>query len=291
MEDKKDVVQGVLGTLPSLVGLATQLGTAIPSLRRVQKTGSSRAAAGEAASAVGRAAVGGSQTGFGASRGLNLRTGLRAAGQVAKETGGTLARAANQDEVRYQNEKILRNNRLQQFGRDAADMGANIGQSVIDARAAKNAEDAAADAATQAFEAQYQDDLPGISSTYGAQKPGEQLGQGPDPQELPVGPGPGLDDIGINQYGEVYNPLDLGSVPHIEDPLRHVLKLPQKEALYQIAPELDRQHQLENLVIQETERQGQPIARIYAYVKRMQNLPAIRLAQEQLQLEQEFRGF
>ena len=73
----QEALTGIMGMLPSLIGLGTGIATAIPGLKKPKKTTTSRNAAGEAASSVGRAAVGASQTGFGATRGLNLRTGLR----------------------------------------------------------------------------------------------------------------------------------------------------------------------------------------------------------------------
>jgi hypothetical protein len=176
--------------------------------------------------------------------------------------------------------------RLAEFGADVADMGANIGQSVIEARQAKEAE-LKANAALLA-------DLPGVPDfDLGGGPIGEEVGdiQQEEPtglQEIPIGEGPDLEELGIG-------PLSQGlteELPEFEfDPFMRAIGLPQKKELYQIAPALELQHRLENLALQEAERQGQPLALIYAKIQRMQNLPAVRMTQERLQLEEEFSGF
>jgi hypothetical protein len=264
--DQKSVTSGVLGSLSSLVGLATSIGTAVPGLRKPNKATSSRAAAGEGASAVGRAAVGGAQTGFGATRGLNLRTGLRQASQVAKQTGGTLARAADADEVRFNRQNLLRQERLASFGADSADAAANIGLSIVEAQAAKAAE---IEANQDLVAAQ-----PGVPDYQ--LKMGQELGGQPAPQEAP---GQFIQD----SFQEGQPEPGLEGLPPAEidiDPLDLVLGIPQKEELYLAAPVLEIQHRMENLAIQEAERQGLPIGSIYAKIQRMQNLPAVRHAQE-----------
>jgi hypothetical protein len=276
-----EVTKGILGSIPSLIGLATQLGTAIPGLKKQKRIRTQQGAAGEVAGGVARAAVGASQTGFGATRGLNLRTGLRQAGQVAKESGGAIAQAAGRDERQTQILQTQRNLRLAEFGGDLADMGANIGQSVIEAKAARDAE-LAANAEMIAGLEEPQFDLGGgpLLDPQGADAQAQQLSQG-EPQQVasPQGPLP-------EQGGP-----ELRQAAASIDPLEAFYGVPSKETIYRAAPELQLQHTLENLALQEAERQGLPLARIYARIQRLQNLPAIRAAQTRLELSEEFQDF
>jgi hypothetical protein len=276
-----EVTKGILGSIPSLIGLATQLGTAIPGLKKQKRIRTQQGAAGDVAGGVARAAVGASQTGFGATRGLNLRTGLRQAGQVAKESGGAIAQAAGRDERQTQILQTQRNMRLAEFGGDLADMGANIGQSVVEAKSARDAELAANAEMIAGLEVP-QFDLGGgpLLDPQGADAQAQQLTQGEPQQEAaPQGPLP-------EQGGP-----ELRQAAASVDPLEAFYGVPSKETIYRAAPELQLQHTLENLALQEAERQGLPLARIYARIQRLQNLPAIRAAQTRLELSEEFQDF
>lgn len=104
----------------SIAGLGVTIGTAIPGLRKPKKDKSSEAAAQAAASNVQKSAIGASQTGHGASRGLALRSGLRAASQASLDSATAGAAAADMDERRYQAQLTARNERI-------ASLGAGIG--------------------------------------------------------------------------------------------------------------------------------------------------------------------
>jgi hypothetical protein len=278
-----EVVKGVLGSLPSLIGLATQLGSSIPGLKKQKRIKTQQGAAGDVAGGVARAAVGASQTGFGATRGLNLRTGLRQAGQVAKESGGAIARAAGRDEAQSQIIRNERNRRLAKFGGDVADFGANIGQSVVEVRAAREAE----------IEANRElvAGIPGV--------PDVGLGGGPieDIQEV-VQQDISEGQAGLDQLRQAREDADLQQGPFPEqggpalrktapiDPLDEALGNPQREMLYGIAPQLELQLRLENFAFDEMDKYGIEIPTLYARIKRMQNLPHVRLLTEQLEAEE-----
>jgi hypothetical protein len=170
---------------------------------------------------------------------------------------------------------------LAEFGGDLADMGANIGQSVIEAKAARDAE-LAANAEMIAGLEEPQFDLGGgpLLDPQGADAQAQQLSQG-EPQQVasPQGPLP-------EQGGP-----ELRQAAASIDPLEAFYGVPSKETIYRAAPELQLQHTLENLALQEAERQGLPLARIYARIQRLQNLPAIRAAQTRLELSEEFQDF
>jgi len=282
-DEQKKRNAGILGAIPSMVGLATSIGTAVPGLKKVNRTDTSRAAAAEGSGAAQRAAVAGSQTGFGATRGLNLRTGLRQAAEVGKRTAGELARAGTADDQRYDRQNLLRQKRLFDYGANAADMAANIGLGVVESAQANLGVDPEADADEPQFTqhaiggAPLADTQPGLWMDQAAPQ---------ELQELPTGPGPGIDELGPG--GADQPPAE--ALPEF-DPFMQALGIPQKSALYSIAPQLELQHRLENLALQEAERQGVPLPRVYAQIQRMQNLPAIQLAQQQLQLQEENQGF
>lgn len=106
--------------IPSIIGLGTKIGTAVPGLKKPKKGRAGQAAATQAAHRVASAAVGGAQAGHGASRGLALREGLRAAAQQAAHAATAQGAAARADEDAYQRAKTERNARLASFGTDLA---------------------------------------------------------------------------------------------------------------------------------------------------------------------------
>jgi hypothetical protein len=58
------------------------------------------------------------------------------------------------------------------------------------------------------------------------------------------------------------------------DPTRAALGLPQVNELQQIAPELEFKLRMQNMALQEAERQGQPIERVFAQLNRqLGNIP------------------
>lgn len=283
----------VFENLAPLLGLGASLGAQIPGLKKAKKRDTASSAARQASMRAAGAAVGASQTGFGASRGLALRSGLRAGAQYAREGAAGAAKAAAFDEASYQNEKNARNERLAQFGKDVGEVGATIGTGVTESRAAKEAQEAEAKAAEmQMLQEQAQSLLPTYAESQGIDPvtglPQQTMQQMPEqgaPQEMQVGPGPGLDEL--DEYGQHESDFigapDIGEVSM--DPALAELGIADKETLYSIAPELELQHRLENLALDEAYRTGANINRIYGRLRRMQNQPAINESIQLMQLQ------
>lgn len=286
-DDTKKKSSKAFENLAPLLGLGASLGAQIPGLKKAQKRDTSSAAARQASMKAAGAAVGASQTGFGASRGLALRSGLRAASKFAREGAAGAANAAAADEARYVAERDARNERLGQFGKDVGETAAAIGTGITETRQAAQAEEEAGKAAElAALQEQAATLMPTYAQTTGDEALNEQaMAGGVDPQqlqpmqEIPVGPGPTLDQT--DQYGdsEMDPTAGLMEPPGLEelamDPALAELGLQNKEVLYSIAPELEAQHRLENLALDEAYRTGANMNRIYARVRRMQDLPAV----------------
>ena len=115
----------------SLAGIGTKIGTSIPGLKKVKRNDRASAEVRKAQNAVAGAAVGGSQTGHGASRGLALRAGLRSAAELVGKASAAGAGAARADENAYRQEKDQRNARLADFGGDLAKGLGDVAGSVI----------------------------------------------------------------------------------------------------------------------------------------------------------------
>lgn len=115
----------------SLAGIGTKIGTSIPGLKKVKRNDRASAEVRKAQNAVAGAAVGGSQTGHGASRGLALRAGLRSAAELVGKASAAGAGAARADENAYRKEKDQRNARLADFGGDLAKGLGDVAGSVI----------------------------------------------------------------------------------------------------------------------------------------------------------------
>lgn len=105
----------VASLIPSIIGLGTKIGTAIPGLKKPKKE-----KVPQLATKFGAQIVGASQSGLGASRGLALRSGLRAAAQGVGEAAEKQLVAEAGAEQRYQAAKDARNARLGAFGEDLA---------------------------------------------------------------------------------------------------------------------------------------------------------------------------
>lgn len=279
-----------------LVGLAAQLGSAIPGLKKPKRRSTSASAAHRATTAAAGAAMGVSQTGFGASRGLALRSGLRAASAAAKEGAAAAAAAGHADEQRFIAEKDARNERLAEFGKDAATLGSSLAVGITESRQAKKAEtDSAQQALLEEQQGQAQqmlpsyDDLLSIDPATGvAPQAAPEAVEQQELQEQEIDPnGPLLEDLGDDDLA-AYMDFEPGADPEVTiDPILGELGIAAKGDLYRIAPELDLQHRLENMALSESYRQGHMPEVIYAELARMQNLPSVRAlhqahAEEQL---------
>lgn len=126
--------------IPALAGLATTIGTAVPSLRKEKPN----VTASEAANLAGRNAAaqvqGAAGTGFGASRGLAARTGMRQASEQTRAAAQVAGSMALREQAEYDMRRIARNDRLAGFGQDLGDMAAQTSAGVVEARQAKDAE-------------------------------------------------------------------------------------------------------------------------------------------------------
>ena len=280
----------VFENIAPLLGLGASIGAQIPGLKKAKKRNTSQSAVLQTSARAAGAAVGGSQTGFGASRGLALRGGLRAAANIARVGAGAAGKAAASDEASYQNEKNARNSRLAQFGKDVAQTGAAIGTGITESRAAAEADEGAGKAAEiQMLQEQASSLLPTYAESQGIDPvtgiPAQQEAQ--TLREEQVGPGPGLDEL--DEYGQHESDLSLNEPPGLDelsmDPALAELGIADKETLYSIAPELELQHRLENLALDEAYRTGANINRIYGRLRRMQNQPAIDESIQMMQLQ------
>lgn len=130
--------------ISSLAGVGTKLGTSIPGLKKVKRNDRASAEVRKAQNAVAGAAVGGSQTGHGASRGLALREGLRSAAQLVGQASAAGAGAARADENAYQEQKNQRNARLADFGGDLAKGLGDVAGSVIRPKSGETSEETVA---------------------------------------------------------------------------------------------------------------------------------------------------
>ena len=121
----------IASLVPSLIGMGTTIGTAIPGLKKPKRSDASASQVRKAQSAVAGAAIGGSQTGHGASRGLNIRSGLRSAGELVGKAAAAGADAADKDEQRYQAQLDARNARVASFGSAIGEGAAQMTQALI----------------------------------------------------------------------------------------------------------------------------------------------------------------
>jgi len=287
--------------LAPLLGLGASLAAQIPGLKKPKKRSRAESAARDTSMRAGAAAVGGAQTGFGASRGLALRTGLRQAANISRQGAAAAAQGEAADQARYDQQKNARNARLAQFGKDLGAATGQVALGVTQSRAAADAENA--DAERKKLEETAAQLLPSYSEAPSessvATQPGHQALAGPngEPQQLQAypesGQGPTLDQL--DEYGQdTTDPrYGMGEAPSLEDismdPALAELGLQKKEVLYSIAPELELQHRLENLALDEAYRTGVNVHRVYARLRRLQNQPAISasiLGMQQLQMPQ-----
>lgn len=294
MADKDKVSKGFENLAP-LLGLGASLAAQVPGLKKPQRTNQSQVAARTASMRGAATAVGASQTGFGASRGLALRSGLRAASQHTRAGAAAAAQGAAVDEQRHVTRVDARNKALGQFGKDLGEMAGMVGTGIVESRQAKAAEEEAGQLAEQQMlQAQAASLLPTYVENQGVdQATGlapQQQGAAPQQlQEEQVGPGPMLEQT--DQYGDSTMDPMYGQMapPTLEemsmDPALAELGLQNKETLYSIAPELELQHRLENFALDEAYRTGTNINRIYARVRRMQNQPAIAASIQGMQLQ------
>jgi len=262
-----DKALGILGTVADLAGLATKIGTSVPGLKKAKRRHTSQQAARAAGQAAQAGAVGGSQTGHGATRGLALREGLRAASGAAREGGRAQSLAAVADERTHIAERDARSARLAQFGNDAAAMAAQTSQGIVDVIAAKEAAGEPIDFEEGGLGVDPDTGLSTVQDpTAQALASGAPLLQ--DPDELDAGQGGAAgeqtQDFGLGD--------DLGIQP--TTPLQayqHAMGV-DMESLVEIAPVMEYKMRVVNLAAQEAERRGVDISTIVAPLFRKLNI-------------------
>lgn len=133
------MASNALNIIPGLLGLGTQIATAIPGLRKPKKVDTSKTVA-QMAPGVAGAAVGAAQAGHGASRGLALREGLRAAATNVSKVAEQARLAAASDAVMNQQNMEARNQRLADFGSAAAGGLSQVAMAALSPEASKTDE-------------------------------------------------------------------------------------------------------------------------------------------------------
>jgi hypothetical protein len=290
MADKEKVSKAFENLAP-LLGMGASLAAQVPGLKKPRRTNQSQVAARTTSMRGAATAVGASQTGFGASRGLALRSGLRAAAKHTREGAAAAAQGAAVDEQRHVRRVDARNTALGQFGKDVGEMTGMIGTGIVESRQAQAAQEEAGNLAEQQMlQAQAASLLPTYAQSQGIDEATGLPQQAPQQlQEEQVGPGPTLEQT--DQYGDstmdpMYGQLAPPTLEEMTmDPALAELGLQDKETLYSIAPELELQHRLENFALDEAYRTGTNINRIYARLRRMQNQPAIAASIQGMQLQ------
>lgn len=140
-EKKNEKMQAKdLGSLiPGFLGFGAQIAGAVPGLRKPKRTNAAEGAVLAATTGAARAAAGAGSAGYGATRGLSVREAGRQAQQVLLSAAPGIAQAANADEIRYQQDLNLRNERIANFGTmlgaGLSTLGAGVGTMVDEKRA------------------------------------------------------------------------------------------------------------------------------------------------------------
>lgn len=258
---------GILGTVADLAGLATKIGTSVPGLKKARKRDTSQRAARQGALKTQAAAVGGSQTGFGATRGLALREGLRAASGAARTSADAASTAAAQDEARYVSERDARNKRLASFGTDMTGMAAQVGQGMVDL-AAGNAANKGED---------LQGLLPDQAAVSGIDpNTGLALPDSVEPANAALGQMPQMDledptqDFGQQEQTQKFG---LGMAPPTTPMEAYQAAMGiQPNAALEIAPVMEYKLRVTNLAVQEAERMGVEPASVIAPLMRKLNI-------------------
>jgi hypothetical protein len=239
----------------SIGGLGASLAGAIPSLKKPKRNDASSKAAARGSSKVQKAAVGAAGTGFGASKGLALRSGLRAASQAALESGGAMAAAAHSDETRFQNQVTARNAAIAGIANAGASGLAQVSQSLI-----RPQEDDGLEFEASAVGDPFADDPSDfIASVKGQAAEGLE---GAD--TLPEAERPGAEapiDAEANQQMVQEGVVDF-------DPVQEAVATNRGGFTPEIETQLEMKLQMKSLMLQEAERQGITIDSVLAKINR-----------------------
>ena len=244
--------------LPSLIGLATDIGTNIPNLKKVKKRDTSARAARQGALQTSASAVGASQTGAGSSRALALRQGLRAAGNVGRASADSAASAGYADQQRYDVQKVARNARLAEYGGDLASGAAHIGQSAVEIKKANQAKQLGEPAGPVLDERGMP--VPGSAGDIADTETGAWMDAGDALATPAPEPGPNAPDLtdleaeqNVGPTADLSQGVDMYFSPG--ELYRSALGLPERPEL-KLAPQLHYKLRLQELQLQEMERLG-----------------------------------
>lgn len=255
-----------LNVIPGLIGLGTQIATAIPGLRKPKKVDTARQVAKLAPSVAG-SAVGAAQAGHGASRGLALREGLRQAAGAAGEVAKQARLAAAQDAVVNQQNLEARNQRLASFGKDIAAGAGTFAQSMI--KPPGEAPPTPEQRQEQKMETiQAQPEIEGaVKSVTGLDGAGAALLEQPTVEELPeeLAPEATVESLLQAQADEAAGPAARFSSTQA---LEGLLVESPTVAAPQIEADLENRLQAKNLMLQDAERLGIQLGPIYAQINR-----------------------
>lgn len=240
--------------IPGVLGLGSTIAGAIPNLRKPKRTDSGRRAAAQAAQRGANIAVGASQTGRGASRGLALREGLRAASQVTSEAAPAIAEAAARDEQAFQAQLQARRGRIEEFTKALGGGLSQVGQAAI--QPAPPEAGAQQGDLVQA-QPELQEDPTGLGPAAGAQQVGltEQIDPatgGPDLAQLEADAGAG----------------PTASFQAGFDPVAEAVGIGPAMRKQQLEIDLENKLSMKNLMLREAERQGVPLGNVLAQTNR-----------------------
>lgn len=259
-----------LGTIPTAMGLATTIGTAIPQLKRPKKNTSASRAAALIGQRAGGQVQGGFSTGGGASRGLLAREGARQAQQQTRQGAEVAGRLALAEAQQHGRRMDVRNNQLAQFGRDATDAVATTAQGFIENKALKEKD------VPKTGSDEHMEDIDAFVNAQEAQRAG-LTGAGPTPPpqlEAPAqqGPGPVEQAQGTPAAGQTQLQMPSLSPQQL---YQQALGLPPAPVL-NMAPEMERQLRMQQLAMDEANRTGTNYMAVMARVNRlMQQEPSL----------------
>lgn len=246
--------------IPSIIGMGTTIGGAIPGLKKPKRTNAASEQVRRAQSAVAGAAVGGAQTGHGASKGLALREGIRGASKLVGDAAAAGAGAARADEDAFQGQLDARNQRIAALTGGIGEGLAQMTQGLI---TPKGNEAASA-------EMQGQPEMQGAQTATGLEGPA--AGEAPSQQAL-ASTTEGLQDpdgASLEQLEQEF--ADEGAGPTADfkstKALEELLTAAPTTAAPALEADLENRLQAKALMLQDAERLGYSLDGILAQINR-----------------------
>jgi len=242
-----------------LVGLGGTIASAVPGLKKPQKSN-----VRVSSLPISQAAAGVAARGFGVNRGGMGVQAMRAAGRAGNLVASQRLAAESQNEINNINQTNARNERIAGFGRDAAAGVADLGVGLLDAANARKAERMGQQPSSQAAGSQPTYTPPGAAQALGGQEsvalpqdqsqpfdapPITELLENPDAQQAVIMQSlqaemDGITGAQIRNRTEAFNQA------------RALNGLPPLEGLSSIAPDLEFRHKMINFGIDEIHKRG-----------------------------------